>query len=183
MWKIWGVKVQFVKKKVKFVSIKALWFKFCTTTFLYVPVSNAQWQCSEGYISCIAVSLFHFQIMLLIQKETVLQCRSSLPIWRLHLELIHFGLVAQKRSWRVLVKWVMKHLSPSVTLNACVVYKHSSAFFFSLYLYLNRWMHLAAYACVFTYLCMCIHPSKTWVILTYIECWIMNVWNILIRNT
>uniref|UniRef100_A0A2P2IQ83 Uncharacterized protein n=1 Tax=Rhizophora mucronata TaxID=61149 RepID=A0A2P2IQ83_RHIMU len=42
--------------------------------------------------------------MFLIQKGTVLWFRISLPRWRQLSGLIRFGLVAQKRSWMVLVK-------------------------------------------------------------------------------
>lgn len=70
---------------IYFVLIKAIMCKFLSKFFL-------------------AVSLFHFQTMLLIQKGTVLQCSHSLPIWKQLSGRILFGLVVQRRSWTVLVK-------------------------------------------------------------------------------
>jgi len=38
------------------------------------------------------------QIKLLTQKRIVLQCKSSLPTWKVRLGLIHFGLVVQRKN-------------------------------------------------------------------------------------
>ena len=59
---------------------------------------------AEHFIS--AALLCHFRIMLPILKGIVLLSKNSLPKWRELSELIHFGLVARKKSWKVLVRWV-----------------------------------------------------------------------------
>lgn len=68
------------------------------------PLENEHVQYLQCDVFHMAVLLSLFQTMPLIQRRTVLQYSSSLPVWKQLSGLIHFGLVAQRRSWRVLVK-------------------------------------------------------------------------------
>lgn len=70
---------------------------------------NHQWCASIEWHVNVAVLSCHSQTMHQILNGTVLLCKSFLPTWKWLSGLIRFGLVALRRSWRVLVKWVTWH--------------------------------------------------------------------------
>ena len=86
------------------------WYPFRrrVAIIMIFSLQNNHVQGFECDVFHMAVLLSRFQTMLPIQRRTVQRYRSSLPKWNQLSGLIHFGLVAQLRSWRVLVKWVAK---------------------------------------------------------------------------